>query len=140
MLLTSTVLFLPVPFSLVLTQLYDVLIPHGSRLNYFYPSRTPPLLPNMDGKSAIEIISTPINLPCSFKLPNRLVKCPMQETLAEPPLFDPPVSKWHIYKEWAHASYSLLITGQVQVDIRFLSMEDDVVCHDMAPQEPHFTK
>jgi len=95
----------------------------------------------MDGKSAVEIISAPLTLPCGLVLPNRLVKCPMQETLAEPPLFDPPVSKWHnIYKEWAYASYGLLITGQVQVDIHFLSIASGVVYHDKALEEPHFSK
>jgi 2,4-dienoyl-CoA reductase-like NADH-dependent reductase (Old Yellow Enzyme family) len=95
----------------------------------------------MDGKSTVEIISAPITLPCGLKPPNRLVKYPMQETLAEAPLLDPPVSKWrNIYKEWAHASYGLLITEQVQVNIRFLSIAGDVVRHDKALAEPHFSK
>lgn len=102
----------------------------------------PPASPTMpDAKSAISILNTPITLPCGLTLPNRLVKCPMQETLAEPPLFDPPIDKWHnIYKEWAHAQYGLLITGQVQVDLRFLSIAGDVVCHDRARDAPHFAK
>ena len=44
--------------------------------------------------TAIELISQPITLPCGLTLPNRLVKCPMQETLATPPLFDPPIDKF----------------------------------------------
>ena len=44
--------------------------------------------------TAIELIAQPITLPCGLTLPNRLVKCPMQETLALPPFFDPPIDKF----------------------------------------------
>lgn len=44
--------------------------------------------------SCIETLAQPLTLPCGLKLPNRLVKCPMQETLAELPYFDPPVEKF----------------------------------------------
>lgn len=45
-------------------------------------------------KTCIETLSQPLTLPCGLVLPNRLVKCPMQETLAEMPYFDPPVEKF----------------------------------------------
>ena len=91
--------------------------------------------------TAIELIAQPITLPCGLTLPNRLVKCPMQETLAVGPLYDPPLDKWkNLYTQWAHADYGCIITGQVQIDIRFLSIKGDVVCHDKALQEPHFSK
>ena len=44
--------------------------------------------------TAIDLISQPITLPCGLTLPNRLVKCPMQETLAIPPFYDPPIDKF----------------------------------------------
>ncbi len=44
--------------------------------------------------TAIELLTQPITLPCGLTLPNRLVKCPMQETLATPPLYDPPIDKF----------------------------------------------
>ncbi|KAK5140969.1 hypothetical protein LTR04_002779, partial [Oleoguttula sp. CCFEE 6159] len=92
-------------------------------------------------KTAIELIAQPLILPCGLTLPNRLVKCPMQETLANPPLFDPPVETFeNLYSQWAGANYGLIITGQVQVDIRYLSIAGDVVCHDKALEEPHFSK
>jgi len=51
-----------------------------------------------------------------------LVKCPMQETLAEAPFFDPPVEKFkNLYGKWAKSNYGLIITGQVQIDIRCMS-------------------
>ncbi|EGP84910.1 unnamed protein product [Zymoseptoria tritici ST99CH_3D1] len=81
-------------------------------------------------KSAIDLISQPLTLPCGLNLPNRLVKCPMQETLASPPNFDPPIDKFqNLYKTWSEAKYGLLITGQVQVDLRFLSIAGDVCVH-----------
>ncbi|USW51770.1 Putative NADH:flavin oxidoreductase/NADH oxidase, aldolase-type TIM barrel [Septoria linicola] len=77
--------------------------------------------------SPLETIAQPLTLPCGLTLPNRLVKCPMQETLAEAPHFDPPIDKFkNIYKKWAESQYGLIITGQVQVDIRFLSIAGDV--------------
>lgn len=95
----------------------------------------------MAQRSAISIISEPLTLPCGLTLPNRLVKCPMQETCAEPPSFDPPLDKWrHIYTTWADGQYGLLITGQVQIDIRFLSIAGDVCCHDKALDEPVLSK
>ena len=48
-----------------------------------------------------------------------LVKCPMQETLAQAPLFDPPIDKFNnLYGQWAQANYGLIITGQIQIYIR----------------------
>ena len=90
---------------------------------------------------AIEMLSQPLTLPCGLELPNRLVKCPMQETLATPPFFDPPIDKFeNLYTHWANAEYGLLITGQVQIDIRFLSIKGDVVCHEKSLDEPHISK
>lgn len=73
----------------------------------------------MSKLSPIEVLSQPLMLPCGLVLANRLVKCPMQETLAERPFFDPPVEKFgNLYGQWAKANYGLIITGQVQIDIR----------------------
>ena len=72
--------------------------------------------------SPTEVLSQPLALPCGLVLPNRLVKCPMQETLALPPLFNPPIEKFkNLYAKWAKADYGLIITGQVQIDIRCMS-------------------
>ena len=91
--------------------------------------------------TAAELISQPITPPCGLTLSNRLVKCPLQETLATAPLYDPPIDKFeNLYTQWGHSSYGLIITGQVQVDIRFLSIKGDVVCHKDTLKEPHFSK
>lgn len=50
--------------------------------------------------SATELLGQPITLPCGLKLPNRLVNCPKQETLATPPLYDSPMDKFrNLYKQ-----------------------------------------
>nr|OQO22164.1 hypothetical protein B0A51_08367 [Rachicladosporium sp. CCFEE 5018] len=82
-------------------------------------------------KTAIELISEPLTLQCGLTLPNRLVKCPMQETLAIGPYFDPPMEAFsNLYSKWARSSYGLITTGQVQVDRRFLSIAGDVCVHE----------
>jgi 2,4-dienoyl-CoA reductase-like NADH-dependent reductase (Old Yellow Enzyme family) len=94
-----------------------------------------------EDNSALSIISQPLILPCGLTLPNRLVKCPMQETLAVGPFYDPPTEKFkHLYTRWATASYGLIITGQVQIDFRFLSVPGDVVTHPKSLESPHFEK
>ncbi|CZR61197.1 uncharacterized protein PAC_11093 [Phialocephala subalpina] len=73
-----------------------------------------------------QILAQPLTLPCGLVLPNRLVNCPMQETLASEPFFDPPIKKFkNIYGERAASKYGLIITGQVQIDIRLLSIAGD---------------
>jgi 2,4-dienoyl-CoA reductase-like NADH-dependent reductase (Old Yellow Enzyme family) len=82
------------------------------------------------GLNAIELISQPLTLPCGLTLPNRLVKCPMQETQAQEPWFNPPETFHNLYKTWAESQYGLLITGQVQIDRRFFSIAGDVCTHE----------
>ena len=43
----------------------------------------------------------------------------MQEALAQAPFYDPPIDKFkNLYGGWAKAHYGLIITGQVQIDLR----------------------
>jgi len=93
------------------------------------------------GNPAVNTLSQPLTLPSGLALLNRLVKCPMQETLALPPFFDPPISHFsNLYASWARGQYGLIITGQVQVDPRFLSIKGDVVVHDASMEPEHFGK
>lgn len=92
--------------------------------------------------SAIDIISQPLTLACGLTLPNRLVKCPMQETLASPDdTFDPPVQEFkQLYTKWSTSRYGLIITGQVQIDTRFLSIAGDVCCHEKSLEPGRLAK
>ncbi|KAH7360331.1 hypothetical protein BKA65DRAFT_390995 [Rhexocercosporidium sp. MPI-PUGE-AT-0058] len=86
--------------------------------------------------SPTEVISQKLTLPCGLVLQNRLVKCPMQETLAEAPFLDAPLQNFrNLYGQWANANYGLTITGQVQIDI-----SGDFVCHGDSLSFPHFEK
>lgn len=81
-----------------------------------------------------QVIAQPLTLPCGLVLPNRLVKCPMQETLADAPLYDPPIEKFkNLYGKWAESKYGLIITGQVQVDIRCKSL---LLQYNLKPVKP----
>lgn len=63
-------------------------------------------------QSATEIIAQPLTLPCSLTLPNRLVKCPMQETQAKPPYFDPPIETFkNLYATWGESRYGTYTDG-----------------------------
>ena len=94
-------------------------------------NRTETMTCSSDKMTATELIAQPLTLPCGLTLPNRLVKCPMQETLASPPYFDPPIETFkNLYSTWAESQYGLLITGQVQIDRRFFSIAGDVCCHE----------
>lgn len=92
-------------------------------------------------KLPIELLSEPLKLSCGLTLPNRLVKCPMQETLAEGPYFDPPIEAFsNLYSTWARSNYGLIITGQVQVDSRFLSIAGDVCVHEKSLEPERLAK
>ena len=92
-------------------------------------------------RSSISILASPLKLPCGVTLPNRLVKCPMQETCATPPNFDPPLDAFrNLYDTWSSAQYGLLITGQVQIDSRYFSIAGDVCAHKDSLSEPILSK
>ena len=91
----------------------------------------------MSAKRSLDTLNTPLTLPCGLRLPNLLVKCPMQETCATPPHFDPPMDKFRtLYKIWGTAQYGMLLTGQVQVDLRFLSLAGDVTIRQASLSDP----
>lgn len=69
--------------------------------------------------NACVTLAKPLTLPCGLTLPNRLVKCPMQETLAKAPSYDPPIEEFkNLYGQWSAANYGLIITGMC---FKFLS-------------------
>ncbi|MCB2096949.1 MAG: NADH:flavin oxidoreductase/NADH oxidase family protein [Parvularculaceae bacterium] len=70
-------------------------------------------------------IADPLTLPCGVRLKNRLVKAAMTEGLADEtnratPRLDA------LYHRWAEGGAGLLITGNVQVDRRFLERPGNV--------------
>ena len=77
-----------------------------------------------------ELLAQPIILSCGLTLPNRLVDVPCKRPSQLPailPLYNPPMDKYrNLYNQRANAKYRLMITGQVQIEIRYLSIRGDV--------------
>lgn len=71
-------------------------------------------------------ISSPITLPCGVSVKNRIAKAPMTEGLADPMNR---ATERHVtlYKKWAEGGASILVTGNVQVDRRYLERPGNVV-------------
>ena len=71
-------------------------------------------------------ISSPITLPCGVTVKNRIAKAPMTEGLADPMNR---ATKRHVtlYRKWAEGGAGILVTGNVQVDRRFLERPGNVV-------------
>ncbi|TNE39632.1 MAG: NADH:flavin oxidoreductase/NADH oxidase family protein [Alphaproteobacteria bacterium] len=71
-------------------------------------------------------IASSFTLPCGVKVKNRIAKAPMTEGLADPMNR---ATKRHetLYGKWAEGGSGILITGNVQVDRRFLERPGNVV-------------
>lgn len=70
-------------------------------------------------------IADPITLPCGAVLKNRLVKAAMTEGIASPDNRATPALE-ALYGRWADGGAGLLVTGNVQVDRRFLERPGNV--------------
>lgn len=78
----------------------------------------------------IETLAAPVTLPCGLTLPNRIVKGPMAERLAKKSTSNRPNDLHNaVYRAWGEANYGLIITGNVQVDPRYLGDAADVTFH-----------
>ncbi len=71
-------------------------------------------------------IETPLTLPCGAVLRNRLIKAPMTEGLADP--MNRATARHEVlYRAWSAGGAAALITGNVQVDRRYLERPGNVV-------------
>lgn len=68
----------------------------------------------------------PLALPCGAVLPNRIGKAPMTEGLADP-MNRATDGHVRLYRRWSEGGSGLLITGNVQVDRRYLERAGNVV-------------
>ncbi len=71
------------------------------------------------------VLATPLTLPCGAVLPNRLGKGAMTEGLADP---HNRATDRHVtlYKRWAAGGTGMLLTGNVQIDRRYLERPGNV--------------
>ncbi len=70
-------------------------------------------------------IADTLTLPCGTVLPNRLCKAAMTEGLADPRNHATP-RHLTLYRRWAQGGSGLLITGNIQVDRRYLERAGNV--------------
>lgn len=70
-------------------------------------------------------IEEPITLPCGLTLPNRLSKAAMAESWAEKDYL-PGERMFKLYETWAEGGWGAVLTGNVQVDVRYLGSPNDV--------------
>jgi 2,4-dienoyl-CoA reductase-like NADH-dependent reductase (Old Yellow Enzyme family) len=71
-------------------------------------------------------IATPLTLPCGITLKNRLVKAALTEGIADT-LNRVDRRLINLYRQWASGGSGLLLTGNVQVDRRFLERPGNMV-------------
>jgi len=71
-------------------------------------------------------IGSPLTLPCGAVLKNRIAKAPMTEGLADGRNRATP-RHVTLYRRWAEGGAGLLVTGNVQVDRRYLERPGNVV-------------
>ncbi|WP_334129935.1 NADH:flavin oxidoreductase/NADH oxidase family protein [Sneathiella sp.] len=71
-------------------------------------------------------IASSLTLPCGVTAKNRIAKAPMTEGLADP-LNRATERHVRLYRKWAEGGAGILITGNVQVDRRYLERPGNVV-------------
>lgn len=74
-------------------------------------------------------LQEPITLPCGLTLPNRLSKAAMAENWADKEYL-PSERIFKMYETWAEGGWGSVLTGNVQVDVRYLGSVSD-----MSPNE-----
>ncbi len=71
-------------------------------------------------------IASPLALPCGATIPNRICKAALTEGLADP-MSRATVRHERLYRAWSEGGAGLVITGNVQVDRRYLERPGNVV-------------
>ncbi|ETS03595.1 FMN-linked oxidoreductase [Trichoderma reesei RUT C-30] len=78
--------------------------------------------------------SLPITLRCGLTLPNRLVKASMSEGISAAGSL-PDMKIRNIYQRWAKGGWGMVITGNVQVDDRYLGTANDLAVDSRASDD-----
>ncbi|KAK1999480.1 NADH:flavin oxidoreductase/NADH oxidase [Colletotrichum falcatum] len=77
-------------------------------------------------------VAKPLTLKCGLTLPNRLAKAAMAENWADSDGL--PTKALHgPYGEWADGGWGLVMTGNVEVDVKYLGSPKDVAYNDAIP-------
>lgn len=70
-------------------------------------------------------IAKPLTLPSGLALSNRLVNAAMTEQMADPRTFLPTPAMNAAYAAWADGGWGMVLTGNVQVDLKYLGGPSD---------------
>ncbi|WFD35372.1 hypothetical protein MCUN1_002226 [Malassezia cuniculi] len=77
--------------------------------------------------SAIEALGAPLTLPSGAVMPNRFAKAPMEEVLSTFGGGPPNEKLYTLYQRWSKAGWGMILTGNINVDERYLGLPFDVV-------------
>ncbi|KAH7131304.1 hypothetical protein EDB81DRAFT_660884 [Dactylonectria macrodidyma] len=70
-------------------------------------------------------LAQPLTLPCGLTLPNRLVKAALAEQMADSQQLPNTAQYGRTYGAWADGGWGMVITGNVQIDERYLGAPYD---------------
>lgn len=76
-----------------------------------------------------------VSFPCGLRVPNRLVKAAMYESLANFGGGPPNSQHFKLYARWGNGGWGMLISGNVQVDPLHLSLGRDLVVPEILSPE-----
>ncbi|KAL6880750.1 FMN-linked oxidoreductase [Trichoderma novae-zelandiae] len=79
-------------------------------------------------------LQEPITLPCGLTLPNRLVKAAMAENWADEDYL-PSERIFKLYETWAEGGWGAVLTGNVEVDVRYLGSPHDMSLNESIDRE-----
>lgn len=90
----------------------------------------------IDAKSlpSRDILQQPLTLPCGVVLKNRLAKAALTEGLADA-ANNPTAAHSRLYARWAQGGAGLVLTGNVQVDRRYLERPGNIVIENRQATE-----
>ncbi|KAF4461148.1 NADH oxidase [Fusarium albosuccineum] len=80
-------------------------------------------------------LSQPLKLPCGLTLPNRLIKAALTEQMSDCQKLPTPTQFSRTYGAWADGGWGMILTGNVQVDERFLGGPDDTAINSSLSEE-----
>ncbi|KAF4976015.1 hypothetical protein FZEAL_7271 [Fusarium zealandicum] len=84
---------------------------------------------------AESLLSQPLKLPCGLTLPNRLIKAALAEQMSDCQKLPTPAQFERTYGGWADGGWGMVMTGNVQVDEKFLGSHDDNAINASLPED-----
>ncbi|KAF4333047.1 NADH oxidase [Fusarium beomiforme] len=80
-------------------------------------------------------LAQPLTLPCGLTLPNRLIKAALTEQMSDCQKLPTPAQFSRTYGAWADGGWGMIMTGNVQIDEKFLGGPDDTAINASLSKE-----